>query len=85
MPQFLEDLSNRKLLTKLAEDYTLAVELLGVFGTPTIVFPEGQIVFLKMMSAPPPEECLQLFMEIRHLVEQIQYVQEVKRPARPRK
>ena len=85
MPQFLEDLSNRKLLTKLAEDHTLAVELLGVFGTPTIVFSEGQVVFLKMMPAPPPEECLQLFMEIFHLAEQRQYIHELKRPARPRK
>ncbi len=85
MPRFQEDLSNRQLLAKLAEDHTLATESLGVFGTPTIVFPEGQVVFLKMMSVPPPEECLQLFMEIRHLAEQRQYVQEVKRPARPRK
>jgi len=85
MPRFQEDLSNRQLLAKLAEDHALAAESLSVFGTPTIVFPEGQIVFLKMMSAPPPEECLQLFMEIRHLAEQRQYVQEVKRPARPGK
>ncbi len=85
MPRFREGLSNRQLLSKLAEDHTLAVETLGVFGTPTLVFPEGQAVFLKMMPAPPPEECLQLFTEIRHLAEQRQYVQEVKRPARPRK
>ncbi len=85
MPQFQEDLSNRQLLVKLAEDHTLAAESLSVFGTPTIVFPEGQAVFLKIMSVPPPKECLQLFKEIRHLAEQRQYVQEVKRPARPRK
>ena len=86
MPRFQEDLSDRRqLLAKLAEDHTLAAESLSVFGTPTLVFPEGQVVFLKMMPAPPPEECLQLFKEIRHLAEQRQYVQEVKRPARPRK
>jgi predicted DsbA family dithiol-disulfide isomerase len=85
MPRFQEDLSNRQLLSKLAEDHTLAVETLGVFGTPTLVFPGGQAVFLKIMSVPPPKECLQLFKEIRHLAEQRQYVQEVKRPARPGK
>ncbi len=84
IPRFQEDLSDRQLLAKLAEDHTFAVETLGVFGTPTLVFLEGQAVFLKMMPAPPPEECLQLFKEIRHLAEQRQYVQEVKRPARPR-
>ena len=85
MPRFQEDLSDRQLLAKLAEDHTFAVETLGVFGTPTLVFPGGQAVFLKMMPAPPPEECLQLFTEIRHLVEQRQYVREVKRPALPKK
>ncbi len=85
MPQFQEDLSNPQLLSELAENHTLAVETLGVFGTPTIVFQGEQAVFLKIMSVPPPKECLQLFKEIRHLAEQRQYVQEVKRPARPRK
>jgi len=85
MPQFQEGLSNPQLLSKLAENHTLAVETLGVFGTPTLVFPEGQAVFLKMIPAPPPEECLQLFTEILHLAEQRQYIHEIKRPARPRK
>ena len=85
MPRFQEDLSNRQLLAKLAEDHTLAVETLSVFGTPTLVFSGGQSVFLKIMSVPPLKECLQLFKEIRHLAEQRQYVQEVKRPARPKK
>lgn len=85
MPRFREDLGNRQLLVKLAEDHTFAVESLGVFGTPTIVFPEGQAIFLKMMPIPLPEECLQLFMEIRYLVEQRQNVREIKRPVPPGK
>ena len=85
IPRFREDLSDRQLLVKLAEDHTFAVESLGVFGTPTIVFPEGQAVFLKMRPIALPEECLQLFMEIRHLAEQRQNVQEIKRPVPPGK
>ena len=84
MPWFQECLSNCQLLSKLAEDHALALETLGVFGTPTLVFPGGQAVFLEIMPVPPPKECLQLFKEIRHLAEARQYVQEVKRPARPR-
>ena len=83
IPRFQKDLSNRQLLTKLAEDHTFAVESLGVFGTPTLVFPEGQAIFLKMTPAPPPEECLQLFKEILHLTEQRRYIHEIKRPVRP--
>ncbi|MFC1899570.1 DsbA family protein [Chloroflexota bacterium] len=85
MPRFVEDLQNPKLLIKLAEDHTFAVESLGIFGTPTIVFSDGQVIFLKIMPAPPPEECSDLFMEILHLAQKQQYVLEIKRPTQPKK
>jgi len=84
MTQFQKDLSDRQLLAKLAEDHTFAVETLGVFGTPTLVFPERQAVFLKMSPLPSPEECLSVFTELRQLAERRQYIQEVKRPQRPK-
>lgn len=84
MPKFRKDLSDRQLLAKLAEDHTYAVDALGVFGTPTLVFPEEQAVFLKM-AIPPPEECLSIFNELRNLVERRQFIREVKRPQRPEK
>ncbi len=83
MSQFQKDLGDRQLLAKLAEDHTLAVETLGIFGTPTLVFPEGQAVFLKMSPPPSPEECLSVFTEVHSLAEQRQYIQEIKRPQRP--
>lgn len=84
MTQFQKDLSDRRLLARLAEDHTFAVETLGVFGTPTLVFPERQAVFLKMSPLPSPEECLSVFTELRQLAERRQYIQEVKRPQRPK-
>jgi len=84
MTQFQRDLSDRQLLAKLAEDHTFAVETLGVFGTPTLVFPERQAFFLKM-SIPPPEECLSVFNELRNLAEQRRYIQEIKKPQPPNK
>ena len=83
MTQFRRDLSDRRLLAKLAEDHTFATETLGIFGTPTLVFPERQAIFLKMAPSPSPEECLSVFTELRNLVEQRQNIQEVKRPQRP--
>lgn len=80
MAQFQRDLSDRRLLIKLAEDHTFAVETLGVFGTPTLVFPQRQAVFLKMSPPPSPEECLSVFTELHHLVERRRYIQEIKRP-----
>ena len=82
MPKFRKDLNNRRLLAKLAEDHTYAVDTLGVFGTPTLVFPEEQAVFLKM-AVPPPEECLSIFNEIRNLAERRRFIREIKRPQRP--
>jgi len=79
MTQFQRDLSDRSLLTRLAEDHTFAVETLGVFGTPTLVFPEGQAIFLKM-SVPPPEESLSVFTDLHYLVDRRRYIQEIKRP-----
>ena len=38
MSQFQKDFSDRKLLAKLTEDHIFAVEVLGIFGTPTLVF-----------------------------------------------
>ena len=78
--QFQKELGNRRLLARLAEDHTSAVETLRIFGTPTLVFPERQAIFLKMSLPPPPEECLSFFTELRHLAEGRRYILEIKRP-----
>ena len=85
MAQFREDLGDRRLLSKLAEDHIYAVETLGVFGTPTLVFPERRAIFLKLASPPSPEESLPVFVELRQLAERRQDIQEVKRPQAPDK
>jgi predicted DsbA family dithiol-disulfide isomerase len=76
--QFQENLADRQLLAKLAEDHTFAVESLGIFGTPTLVFQERQAIFLKI-SPPPPDECVAVFTELHRLVERRRYIQEIKR------
>jgi predicted DsbA family dithiol-disulfide isomerase len=83
--RFQKDLDDRRLLAKLAEDHTFAADTLGVFGTPTLVFPEEQAVFVRLPQIPPPDESLAVFAEVRHLAERRQYIQEIKRPQRPGK
>lgn len=83
MARFKKDLSDRQLLAKLAKDHTFAVETLGIFGTPTMVFPENRAVFLKMSAPPPRRECLSVFTELRHFARRRGYIQEIKRPQRP--
>lgn len=84
MARFQKDLGDSRLLTRLADDHTFAVERLGVFGTPTLVFPENQAVYLKMTVPPSPEESLSVFTELHHLADRRRYIQEVKRPQRPK-
>ena len=84
MAQFQKDCSGHKLLAKLAEDHTFAVEVLGIFGTPTLVFLENRAVFLKM-SPPLPEDSLSVFNEVHNLAERRQNIQEIKRPQLPSK
>ncbi len=83
MIRFRKDLGDRQLLAKLAEDHTFAVESLGIFGTPTLVFPGRQAVFLKMSPSPSPEECLPTFINLRHVIERTPCIQEVKRTQHP--
>ena len=83
MERFQNDISNRKLLTRLGEDHTFAVETLGIFGTPTLVFPERRAIFLKLSSPPPPEESLAVFTELTNLAKQRGYIQEIKKPQPP--
>lgn len=80
--RFEKDLSNPAALQRLAADHTFAVDKLGAFGTPTLVFPEEQAVYVKM-AVPPDEECSALFDEVSGMIMGRRYVQELKRPRRP--
>ena len=80
MKRFRNDLSDRRLLDKLAADHTFAVETLGIFGTPTLGFPGQQAVFLKMSPPPSPEESVAVFEDVRHLTMDRQQIKEIKRP-----
>ena len=80
MARFREDFSHHQSLARLAEEHTFAVERLGIFGTPTLVFPAGQAIFLKMTPSPSPEESLDVFMELSNLACHRPNILEVKRP-----
>ena len=80
MQRFQKDLGDRCLLEKLAEDHTFAAETLGIFGTPTLVFPEQQAVFLKMAPPPSPWEAVAVFEDVRRLAENRLQIKEIKRP-----
>ncbi len=80
MARFKEDLGSPQLLAKLGEDHTFAIRTLGVFGTPTLVFPERQAIFLKLAVPPSIEDSLAVFTELSNLARRRECIMAIKRP-----
>lgn len=80
--RLLADMNKPKMRERIARDYAVAVEEHGIFGTPTLLFPEGEAVFVK--SAPCPEgKAEAVFDTVRNLSQQLSHVRELKKPRRP--
>src|SRR5205807_8182279 len=77
------DMEDQGLRRKIEQDYLRGVEQLGVFGTPTFLFPDGEPVFLKMSPPARGREAASLFETVRSLSLERPYVQELKKPRRP--
>ena len=80
--RFIEDLADPDLLRELGESHTKAVEEHGAFGVPTYVFPNGHAAFIKMF-VPPAEQAVGMYDNLMQMVNDFQYVGEVKRPQPP--
>jgi hypothetical protein len=79
LPGFQESLSDKTCLERLARDHT-AAEGLGVFGTPTLVFPGAEPVYLKLQRILAREESLDFWEVFRSTAVDRPYVLEFKRP-----
>ena len=83
LTRFAADLEDRGLLAEIENDYVAGREGLGVFGTPTFVFPNGQSAYLRILPAPPPEEAVAFWLDFVRDVRDRPYLHEIKRPRRP--
>ncbi len=80
--RFRQDLADPALLRQMGESHTRAVEEHGVFGVPTVVFPNGHAAFLKMF-VPPQAESVAVFDALVPVIGGIKHVGEIKRPQPP--
>ena len=80
---FERDMSDRSLLPVIGEDYTEARERVGVFGTPTFVFPNGEAIYVKLKPAPPKGDAVALFEQLLAIGRDRPFVLEWKRPTKP--
>lgn len=59
---------------------TQAVVRFGVFGTPTLVLDEGEVVFVKLASTPQAGQELDLWESLRTVAQCFPELVEIKRP-----
>lgn len=83
MRQFERDFSDTALWQRVRDDYEYGREQFGVFGTPTIVFPDGSSAYLQMRPAAPKTETLAVWDEFVETVVRRPYIREIKRPTKP--
>lgn len=83
MERFEKDLDDLTLLEQLGADYEEGRCGLGVFGTPTLVFPDGSAAYLKMRPAPEPERTLEFWSKLQGIVVGEPQMAEIKRPIKP--
>jgi predicted DsbA family dithiol-disulfide isomerase len=83
LEKFQADLTDRSLLTRVRDDYEHGRQTLGVFGTPTFVFPDGSTAYLQVLPPPPAEDAVPLWHDFKRDVVERPYLREIKRPRRP--
>jgi predicted DsbA family dithiol-disulfide isomerase len=77
LERFERDLSHVDL-TSLAQEHAEAVRI-GVFGVPTLVWPNGRSYYLKITEVPPADQAVALYDAIAG-VHQFEQVIEIKTP-----
>jgi protein-disulfide isomerase len=83
LTRFAADLDDSGLLVEIKNDYIAGREGLGVFGTPTFVFPNGQSAYLRILPPPPAEEAIPLWQDFVREVRDRPFLHEIKRPRPP--
>ncbi len=83
--RFGADLEQPGLLEEVGRSHQHAVEHYAVFGTPTLVFPTGCAVYLKLAPAPTDGAAARVFELLREINERHGAIQEIKltRQAQP--
>lgn len=83
LERFRADLDDRSLLHQIRDEYTHAREQLGVFGTPTFVFPNGNSAYLQTLPPPPTADSVAVWHDFVTIVRDRPYLREIKRARRP--
>ena len=83
LARFTAGLDDRGLLMEIKDDYVAGREGIGVFGTPTFVFSNGQSAYLRVLPPPPKEEAVPFWLDFVRAVRDRPFLHEIKRPRPP--
>jgi predicted DsbA family dithiol-disulfide isomerase len=83
LERFDRDVADRSLLAAIATDYEEARSKYGVFGTPTVVFPNGEAVYVKVRKDELPPDPLAFYEQLLSIGQNRPGVLELKRPTKP--
>jgi predicted DsbA family dithiol-disulfide isomerase len=83
LERFRKDVADPTILESLARDHQDAVREHGVFGTPTLVFPEGPAAYIRLAENPDPAESLRVFGRLLAVAAAEPSILEIKRPRKP--
>jgi len=83
LESFRRDIASSSIIDALASDHEHAVATHGVFGTPTFVFPNGSIAYVRLSEAPTGADALHVFDTLLAVAADEPRILEIKRPAKP--
>ena len=83
LERFRKDLAAADILASLARDHRQAVSEHGVFGTPTLVFPDGAAAYVRLAQAPNAADSDRVFDHLYAIAVGEPSIQEIKRPRKP--
>ena len=80
--RFRGDVHDPTILERLARDHTEARDVLGVFGTPTLVFQHGS-AYLRLARVVQGADALRVFDSVSGTIDGEPEILEIKRPIQP--
>jgi predicted DsbA family dithiol-disulfide isomerase len=83
LDRFRKDVSDPGILAALARDHRQAVSEHGVFGTPTLVFPDGASAYVRLSEALEGPDATRVFDHLVSVAAREPSILEIKRPRRP--
>ncbi len=81
--RFRHDLADPDILAPLERDHLRATRGHGVFGTPTFLFPDGSVAYVRLAEAPETADAARVLERLISVAASEPSILEIKRPRKP--